>query len=922
MLRTVLEEKVEDTKVYLRDYKVPPYLIQKLNLELQLDKKETVVTSHLEVKINPESKETVKNLKLDGKDLKLKSIKIDGRELTEKEYIAEEDGSLTLLDVPPSFELDIENTVCPETNTELLGLYVSDDVFVTHCESEGFRNITYFVDRPDNLAVYTTKVIASKAACKVLISNGNLIDAGDLPDGKHFTQWLDPFKKASYLFAAVGGNLEKLPGIFKTMSGKYVNLEIYADASMIERCHLGMGYLQDSMKWDEERFGLECDLDTYKIVGIRDFNAGAMENKGLNIFNSSSIVADITTSTDWDFEQVRDTIAHEYFHNWTGNRVTNKNWPQLAVKEGLTTFRHHSFAEDHSGVSARIEQVNYLRNKQFVVDKGPKAHPVQTQSYEVVDNCYTTTVYEKGAEIFRMMEVFLGRNQFRDGLRLYLKRHDGQGATIEDFVQAQSDSSKKDLSQFLVWFKQAGTPIVDITDDYNPVTHIYTLKCKQKTLPTPGEPVKKSVPIPIKLGLLNSEGDPMALDATGTTDKVLMFNQEYQEFRFRVPHKPVPSLFRGFSAPVYCNYNYTNDELAMLSTCDEDIFNRWNASREYQKKTLRQLIQDYKTKNLKSFYRNLDEFIFNYQNIVESKMDDQQVQSWMMSLPRMMELFEDKIDVDTYVKVAEYVRYQIGKQLQPILLNKYRELQTDAPPSKKFNKLEAAARCLKNMCLSLLVKSRDPKLVELAHNQFDASLGKLMTDNLGAFEALNDTGSRAIPLEAFKKQWIDNPDVMDNWLEMQANSTLPDTFENVKRIVKDVTVFDITNPNNIRCLLNRFTLNVEHFHHKSGEAYKFITDMILTIDSKNPIAASGLSDCFADWKRFDEHRSKLMKQQLERIYNHPGLSKNVSEGVKKMLGIGMPEAQLVNFGLFKSKSQERAVTPAPEMDVVMAASAP
>lgn len=574
--------------IFLRDYQVPDFLIETVDLQFELNEERTLVKSKLAIKRNPASEKNNQHLVLNGEELKLISVKLNGQPVEDKNYTIT-NKLMTVSHVPDQFELEIENEISPINNTALSGLYVSRHNFCTQCESEGFRRITYFLDRPDVMARYTTTIIADEKRYPMLLSNGNPVASGKLNDGRHWVKWEDPFKKPSYLFALVGGDFECLEDEFVTMSGRKVALRIYVEKGDSDKCNFAMQAVKRAMRWDEEKFGREYDLDIYMIVAVSDFNFGAMENKGLNIFNTKYILANPATATDQDFINVESVIAHEYFHNWTGDRITCRDWFQLSLKEGLTIFRDQSFTEDTTSKTvAHIQDVTGLRNIQFPEDGGPLAHPIRPESYIEIGNFYTATIYEKGAQVIRMIRTILGDKLFRKGMDLYFDRHDGNAVTIEDFVKAMEDASKIDLKQFRLWYSQAGTPVLDVSENYDATEKKYTLTIKQVCPPTPGQPEKLPMDIPFEFGLLDANGKEILQELLRVTKTINQF-----EFK-NISAKPIPSLLRSFSAPVKVNFDYTDAALLFLFQHDTDEFNRWEAGQKYATRLILRLIDNHK----------------------------------------------------------------------------------------------------------------------------------------------------------------------------------------------------------------------------------------------------------------------------------------------------------------------------------------
>lgn len=904
-------QRTEPQEIFLRDYKAPAFLIDKVDLQFELDDKATRVTSRLSVHVNPEAKYIPHYLTLDGKDLTLESVAFDGRKLEPNEFEVREN-ALIINNVTDRFTLEIKTLINPEANTELSGLYKSKGNFCTQCEAEGFRRITYFLDRPDVMATYTTTIIADEKQHPVLLSNGNFVEKGKLEGGKHWIKWEDPFKKPSYLYALVAGNFDYIEDKYHTKEkeSRTISLQIYAEKGYIDRCVDAMEALKKAMRWDEDEYGRVCDLDVYKIVAVSDFNAGAMENKGLNIFNAKYILSSPQTTTDQDYLDVEATIGHEYFHNWTGNRITCRDWFQLSLKEGLTTFREHSFVEDISSVAARISDVGVLRNRQFMEDAGPLAHPVQPQSYIEIDNFYTTTVYRKGAEIYRMLQTTLGKEGFRKGMDLYFERHDGQAVTIEQFVKAMEDASNCDLSQFLLWFHQAGTPVLDVQDEYNEEKQTYTLKITQSCPATPGQPNKKPMAIPVKMGLLDEKGAPVPLYIDGSLsakmEAVLLVTNPVHEFHFaNVTTRPAPSLLRGFSAPVKLNYPYTEASLKLLTTHDSDLFNRWDASRRYFTNYLLKLITDYQFNTKLEITRELLE---TFNDLLQSKIDDLEIFSMMISLPTESELANKMkiVDVDAIYFVRKVVSREIAKEFGDKFLKIYQYcLSEEKSISAKFDEKESGKRSLKNMALAYLSLLNTPESRKLATEQFDKSLSVNMTDTIAAFSSLmgEDSIERTHVIDQFYKKWKDDSHVMDYWFEEQALSRLPGTLENVKKLMQH-EAFDIKNPNKVFSLIGPFCRNFTQFHAATGEGYAFIADVVLQLDPMNAKCASDAVMPLTKWQRYDESRQILMCKQLQRILDHKDLSRNVYEIVKKGLG----EVQKKEEKISKPFSRKKALS--------------
>jgi aminopeptidase N len=861
--------------ILLKDYKVPDFLIDKVDLEFELGEEKTLVKSRLEMQKNPEG--SAKELVLQGEALELKSIAIDGKILEPKQYKVT-DTTLTIARVPEKFILEIHTIIKPQENTELSGLYKSSGNFCTQCEAEGFRRITYFLDRPDVMARYTTTIIADEARYPILLSNGNLVGSGKLNQGRHWATWEDPFKKPSYLFALVAGNLEFIEDFFETESGRRVTLRIYVEKGNRDKCDHAMQALKKAMRWDEEKYGREYDLDIYMIVAVSDFNMGAMENKGLNIFNTKYILARPELATDQDFIHVEAVVAHEYFHNWTGNRITCRDWFQLSLKEGLTVFRDHSFTADTTSPTiTRIANVNGLRTVQFGEDAGPMAHPIRPDAYIEINNFYTPTVYEKGAEVIRMISTLLGDDLFRQGMDLYFERHDGQAVTTEEFVKAMEDGSGVDLSQFRLWYSQAGTPVLKVKDNYDPIKQVYTLEIKQTIPDTPGQKNKKPMHIPVKMGLLDESGKEILAD-------LLHVRYEEEKFQFEnIAAHPVPSLLRGFSAPVKMEYDYSDTALQLLFKHDTDLFNRWESGQKIAINLILKLIHDFQQK--KPLHLPKD-FIQGYLVALQS-VEDKWLLAEMLTLPSEKYLAEHMsvIDVDAIHAVREYILLEMAKQLKEQFIALYKA-NSDENATYQFTMTEVAKRQLKNVCLQYLMVLDEAGIhKEMGWKQFKASLDNNMTDTMAALRSLiNINGpEREAALKDFYAKWEKDALVIDKWFMLQAVSKRPHTLGSVKKLMQH-PAFDIKNPNKVYALIGGFCgQNPAHFHAANGEGYEFLANVVLRLDALNPQVAARMVTPLTHWKRYDAGRQKLMKQQLDNIQQHKKLSKDVYEIVSKSL---------------------------------------
>ncbi|MCK5916978.1 MAG: aminopeptidase N [Cocleimonas sp.] len=871
--------------IYLKDYTVPTYQVKSIDLIFDLDEAFSLVTSIVRYQYNSASK-AEKLLQLDGEELELESIKLDGKLLAESAYTLD-DKSLTIDDTPEVFTLEVVTRVYPQKNTALDGLYKSSGNFCTQCEAQGFRRITYYLDRPDVMSLFSTLIRADKEKYPVLLSNGNLLESGDLDNGKHFAKWQDPFAKPAYLFALVAGNLEHISDTFTTLSGRDIELEIYTETHNIDKCDHAMGSLKRAMQWDEERFGLEYDLDIYMIVAVDDFNMGAMENKGLNVFNSKLVFASPETATDHDYMSIESVIGHEYFHNWTGNRVTCRDWFQLSLKEGLTVFRDQEFSADlHSRSVQRIQDVRMLRTHQFAEDSGPMAHPIRPASFMEINNFYTLTIYEKGAEVVRLYHSLLGEAGFRKGMDLYFERHDGQAVTTEDFLAAMADANTLDLSQLQHWYEQAGTPVVDASMQYNAKEKTCTLSLKQNCPDTPESTNKKPFMIPIEMGLLNTDGNDMVLQLLGEssvsgTSQVLQFTKKQQEFTFvNIESKPLPSLLRGFSAPIRLVYPYTLVDLIFLMQHESDDFNRWEASQRLAKMVMMQMLLAHDKGEALGVEPQI---IDAYQALLENNDLDYSLRSEALSLPSEADIAEavDHADPEAIHTVREFLRSTIAKALRLSFEMIYRTLEDKS--EYKIDAQSIGKRRLKNICLAYLGAIKDDSIHELCYQQFsDASN---MTDNLAAFSILLgiDCPQRQQAIDDFEARWKDNTQVMDKWFMMQACSSLPNTLESVKTLMQH-ELFDIKNPNKVRAVIGAFAnMNPVNFHQADGSGYTFITDRVLELDSLNPQIAARLVRTLINGHQYNTAREALMREALERIKAEKGLSADVFEIVSKSL---------------------------------------
>jgi len=873
--------------VYLKDYTPPEYLIHSVNLDFKLDEETTRVVSRLVMERNPKSKKTSNNLELAGENLELLKILLNGEILEQRQYRATSE-QLIINDVPQknTFTLVIENRINPKANSALEGLYLSNNMLCTQCEAEGFRKISYFPDRPDVMTRFSCRLEADKERYPVLLSNGNKTGQGNLPNNRHWVSWDDPFAKPCYLFALVAGQLECYADTFITHSGRKITLEIFVEADDLDKCGHAMSSLKKAMQWDEQNYGREYDLDLYMIVAVSHFNMGAMENKGLNIFNTKFVLARPDTATDTDYEHIEGVIAHEYFHNWTGNRITCRDWFQLSLKEGLTVFRDQEFTADQSSRAVkRIEDVNTLRTRQFPEDAGPLAHPIRPDSYIEINNFYTLTVYEKGAEVVRMQYTLLGAEGFRKGTDLYFQRHDGQAVTCEDFVKAMEDANQVDFSQFRRWYSQAGTPEVTATQQYNEENNTLELKLTQSTPGTPGQAKKQPLHIPIKIGFLDSTGTAMPIQISGDKNSdletILELKQQEQTFIFeQLPEKPVLSLLRGFSAPIKLIQERDLPELAFLLRYDQDTFNRWEASQQLTSRIILELvkdIQDKKTLQLKKIVLDA----FNY--LLQQSWDDLSYFSLLLNLPEENYLAEQVaiVDVAAIHQAREFVKQTLAKNLSREFMALYKNHHRDE--SGHFDADSIGRRRIKNTCLGFLSKLERDEIYQLSEDQFRTAGN--MTDQISALSVIVNSKHPAknACLKDFYQQWQNQELVIDKWFSLQATSIMPNTFEVIKKLMHH-EAFDLKTPNRVRALIGAFSqTNPLHFHAQNGQGYQFLADQVIALNTLNPQVASRMLGALTHWHRFDKKRQLLIKQELERIIHTPDISKDVFEVASKSL---------------------------------------
>jgi aminopeptidase N len=876
----------EARPVRLEDYRPPDWLVETVELDVSLDSTATQVRAALTLRPNG-SGAAPAPLVLDGDALNLRALKLDGAALPAEQFVASPD-RLTIAQPPQRrFRLEIETVVDPSANTQLSGLYRSGAIYCTQCEAEGFRRITYFPDRPDVMAVYTTRIEADKTEAPVLLANGNLVRSGGVPGTRrHFAVWHDPFPKPSYLFALVGGDLACVEDRFRTMSGREVTLRIHVEHGKERRCLYAMDALKRAMRWDETAFGREYDLDIFMIVAVSDFNMGAMENKGLNIFNDKYILASPETATDTDFERIEAVVAHEYFHNWTGNRITCRDWFQLCLKEGLTVFRDQEFSADQrSRAVERIGDVRGLRTHQFVEDAGPLAHPVRPALYHEINNFYTATVYEKGAEVVRMLKVLLGPENFRKGMDLYFSRHDGQAATVEQFVQCFADVSSTDLTQFMLWYSQAGTPEVVATGSYDARVKSYRLELAQRVPPTPGQPSKQPMVIPLAVGLVGREERDLPLkleDGRAVERGVLTLTKSVETFVFAdVAERPVASLNRGFSAPIKLSANLSADDLRFLAAHDADPFNRWQA---LQTLATRLLVDNTAASRASRPPRHDPGLLDALGATLADGALEPAFVALALTLPGEAEIAREighDVDPDAVFAARAALRAAVGECLTGPLFDHYRRLSESGP--YRPDAASAGRRMLRNTCLDLLVATHRPEAISLATRQYQAADN--MTDRMAALSALSlcDVPERAVALDDFYARYADDPLIVDKWLTLQATIPEPATLDRVKTLTSH-RAFSFANPNRVRALIHAFALaNQKEFNRADGAGYDFIVDTVLALDPKNPQLAARLVSAVKNWRMLEPVRRERAEAALRRVATAPSLSPDVDDIVRRTL---------------------------------------
>ncbi|HZP70607.1 MAG TPA: aminopeptidase N [Pseudolabrys sp.] len=878
-MRTDIAEPIR-----LKDYRPPDWLVDTVSLDISLYPARTRVRAALSLRPNPTG--VPAPLVLDGDGVSLVSLKLDGSPVADGSFVVTPE-SLTIPQPPNRpFTLEIETVVDPSANTQLSGLYRSAGTYCTQCEAEGFRRIIYFPDRPDVMAVYTTRIEADRAEAPVLLANGNLVDAGGAADGRHYAVWHDPHPKPSYLFALVGGDLACVEDRFVTMSGRNVTLRIYVEHGKQDRCGYAMDSLKRAMRWDEEAFGREYDLDIFMIVAVSDFNMGAMENKGLNIFNDKYVLASPETATDADYAHIEAVIAHEYFHNWTGNRITCRDWFQLCLKEGLTVFRDQEFsAAMRSRAVKRIADVRALRGAQFVEDAGPLAHPVRPETYREINNFYTATVYEKGAEVVRMIQTLIGKEKFRAGMDLYFSRHDGEAATVEQFIQCFADVSGHDMTQFMRWYSQAGTPEVTVKGLFDAARGTFTLECNQVVPPTPGQPEKEPMEIPLSLGLVGKNGRDLplnAVDGKPLGNGVIVLAKPAAKFEFSdVRERPVLSINRGFSAPVNLRTDLGTDDLAFLAAHDSDAFNRWQA---LQTISMRLLLENVGAVRASRTLRKDDKLMGAFAAALEDDTLEPAFVALALTLPSEGDIAREigkDIDPDAIFRARTALRAEIGEELGPALAAIYERTAVAGAYSPDAE--SAGRRALRNAALDLLAANGNPAALARAAGQYRSADN--MTDRMAALVTLSqhDVQERKDALADFYTRYADDALVVDKWLSLQATIPHRDTLSHVRALTRH-PAFALENPNRVRALIGSFAQgNLTQFNRPDGAGYDFIADTVLALDKKNPQVSARLATAFRNWRMMEANRRAKAEAALQRIRAASTLSRDLSDIIDRAL---------------------------------------
>ncbi|MFT5114574.1 MAG: aminopeptidase N [Parasphingorhabdus sp.] len=867
--------------IRLADYRQPDFKIPTVTLEVELHPTRTLVTSHIDVRRHTGAADLI----LDGDNLKLIEVRVDNQALSENQYVVTE-SQLTILHSPDTFRLTTITEINPEANTELNGLYRSSGNFCTQCEPEGFRRITWFIDRPDVLSSFTVTIRADKKDCPILLSNGDCIERSELDDGRHQTTWHDPWPKPSYLFALVAGDLGCLEDHFTTCSGRKVTLQIYAEHHNMDQCDHAMESLINSMLWDEKVYGREYDLDTFMIVVVDDFNMGAMENKGLNIFNSKYVLARPETATDSDFDGIESVIGHEYFHNWSGNRVTCRDWFQLSLKEGFTVFRDQEFSADMGsrGVK-RIEDVNVLRAAQFPEDAGPMAHAVRPESYLEINNFYTVTIYNKGAEVVRMLHQLEGEEGFRRGCDVYFDRHDGQAVTTDDFVAAHEAANNRDFGHFKLWYKQAGTPEVSVTMDYDLESRNCTISMQQNCPDTPDQSNKNPFHIPIRTALFSNAGTPLKSRMPEHTDSVhehvLELTESNQQFVLQdVDEQPVLSMLRGFSAPIKLDPGLTDQQLGILMAHDDDPFNRWDSG---QRLALSQMVNGINAMAVNDEPVFSNEFIAAWGTLLNSDITDGAFQAYALGLPGQSIVAEASTPINplAIARVTTELYARLAGEFATDIQRKYRQLLPTEP--YQIDHQQKGTRALKNRLLFLLGAGNVEGYEELCQQQYRSADN--MTDRLAAISVLSHFGANLATelLKDFYQSWQQHSLVVDKWLRLQAASPVLGNLSFIRQLQKH-EAYNETNPNKVRALIGAFShANPVQFHKIDGSGYAFLRDQVLELDKRNPQIAARLIGALQQWRRYAEPWRSNMRRELQAIDQHSDLSKDVAEIVGRCL---------------------------------------
>jgi len=870
--------------IRLKDYRPPDWLVETVSLDVTLHPTAARIRATLALKPNPKSASAP--LILNGDGLSLISLKLDGTVMAPDSYVATPE-SLTIAQPPNGpFNLEIETIVDPSANTQLSGLYRSNGTYCTQCEAEGFRRITFFPDRPDVMAIYSTRIEADKTEAPVLLSNGNLVEHGEAPGGRHFAVWHDPHPKPSYLFALVAGDLACVEDHCVTMSGRNVTLRIYVEHGKQDHCAYAMDSLKRAMLWDEKAFGREYDLDIFMIVAVSDFNMGAMENKGLNVFNDKYVLASADTATDADFSHIEAVIAHEYFHNWTGNRITCRDWFQLCLKEGLTVFRDQEFSSDmRSRPVKRIADVRGLRATQFIEDAGPLAHSVRPETYKEINNFYTTTIYEKGAEVVRMVQTLVGQEKFRVGMDLYFARHDGEAATVEQFIQCFADASGRDLTQFMRWYSQAGTPEVTVSGKFDAGRKTYVVECKQAVPPTPGQTVKEPMVIPLSLGLVGRNGHDLPLKlSTGEPMErdVVVLNKPVARFEFvNIDEDPVISINRGFSAPIKLITDLAARDLTFLAAHDADPFNRWQA---LQTISTRLLIDNVAALRSGRPTRGDDQLMLALAAILGDTALEPAFVALALVPPGEGDIAREigrDIDPDAIFCARAELRAAIGQQLGPALTTLYDRMALSGDYSPDAQ--SAGRRALRNVAIDLLAATAKPAVIARVCRQYETANN--MTDRMAALVtlSLHEVPEREYALADFYARYASDALVVDKWFSLQATIPQPNTLENVRRLTAH-PAFSPANPNRVRALIGSFAQgNTTQFNRADGLGYDFVADTVLALDQKNPQISARLATAFRSWRMLEAGRQMKAEAALTLIKGTPGLSRDLSDIVERAL---------------------------------------